>query len=68
MPTRNCPRCGAELPDPVNVCTQCGKFLSRDRPVHPNETREISCLSLAAGGLVLSAGVYGTLKALKMLS
>lgn len=68
MPTRSCPRCGAELPDPVNVCSQCGKFLNRDRPVHPNDTREISCLSLVAGGLVLPVGVYGTLKALEMLS
>ncbi len=68
MPTRSCPRCGADLPDPVNVCSQCGKFLNRDRPVHANETREISCLSLVVGGLSLPAGLYGALKAMELLN
>lgn len=58
MATRSCPRCGAELPDPVGVCTQCGKFLNRSRPVQPGETREKSCLGLVAGGVILPVASY----------
>lgn len=68
MPERSCPRCGARIPDPVNVCTQCGKFLERDRPVHPNETREKSCLSLVIAGLVgLAGGGYAAASLLGIL-
>lgn len=44
--TQNCPHCGAEIPKPVNVCTNCGKKIRDDRKSRDNPSRVEGCLSI----------------------
>ncbi|MFB6356832.1 MAG: zinc-ribbon domain-containing protein [bacterium] len=52
MAVKECPRCGVELNDPVNVCTKCGKKLDTNRNEHPNTTKLEGCFSLVLFVLV----------------
>lgn len=47
--TQKCPRCGNEIPKPVNNCTQCGKKIDSGRKEAKNPSRVEGCLVAIVG-------------------
>lgn len=63
MEWKNCPRCGAQLPDAVSFCPHCAQSVTQRRELHPprrlsRRAVRISLVVLAALSLILAAWLY----------
>ena len=63
MEWKNCPRCGAQLPDAVSFCPNCAQSVTQRRELHPprrlsRRAVRISLVVLAALSLILAAWLY----------
>ncbi len=50
---QSCPRCGRDVPDPVDNCTHCGKEIESGRSERENPSRVEGCLSVLIGIVLL---------------
>ncbi|MFB6346696.1 MAG: zinc-ribbon domain-containing protein [bacterium] len=62
--TQRCPKCDAEIPKPVNVCTNCGHKLKDDRQQRKNPSRVEGCMSVIVFCSINAVAVWVFLKAL----
>lgn len=54
---QTCPRCGRDVPDPVDNCTHCGKKIESGRTERENPSRVEGCLSVLVGMVLIPVGL-----------